>query len=116
MNWSAESIGGVMVFGFGQTFKIDFESSPEFAETLKKGLADGSQLLLDLNGVEYVDSRDLGILVYGVNQVLASGAEVKFFIPSETIREVFEVTHLNRVYDIFSDREKALNAFGIQSA
>ena len=112
MNWSVESVGDVVVFGFGQTFKIDFESSSEFAERLIEGLAGGSHLLLDLSGVEYVDSRDLGILVHGVNQAISAGAEVKFFIPSETIQEVFEVTHLNRVYEIFLDREKALVSFG----
>ena len=112
MSWTTERVGDVVVLGFGETFKIDFESSSAFERRIEESQVGTGKFVIDLEGVEYIDSRDLGILVHGVNSALAAGIEVKIVGPTEAVREVFRVTHLDRVYDVFPDRKEALASFG----
>ena len=111
MSWTTERVEDVMVLGFGQIFKIDFESSLAFAQTIEELVEGERKLLIDLTGVEYIDSRDLGILVYGMNRALELGIDARMTVGSEAVSEVFRVTHLDRVYDIFPDRAGGLVSF-----
>src|SRR5215472_7677396 len=66
------------------------------------GLLQLRVVVLDLSGVEMVDARGLGMLVFLHNWACATGIQVKLVNPSKLVREMLEVTGLTSVLHISS--------------
>jgi anti-anti-sigma factor len=64
-------------------------------------------LVLNFAEVSYVDSGGLGVLVGLLTTARAGGGDIKLAGPSGRAREVLRVTHLDSVFEIHSDAEKA---------
>lgn len=78
---------------------------PEALSRLKAAVTSLSQLrvvVLDLSGVEMVDARGLGMLVFLHNWACATGIQVKLVNPSKLVREMLEVTGLTSVLHVSS--------------
>jgi len=81
-------------------------------ELLSKGQ---KQILLDLGGVDYIDSAGLGALVGGFASVQRQGGELKLSnLPSKVV-DVMQMTKLYTIFDIVSDEAAGLKSFA-QSA
>jgi len=68
-------------------------------------------LLLNFSGVEFVSSAALGKLITLDRKVKAAKGRMKMSDVRPEIMEVFEITKLNRVFDIRSGEAEALAAF-----
>src|SRR5215475_4441047 len=66
------------------------------------GLLQLRVVVLDLSGVEMVDARGLGMLVFLHNWACAKGIQVKLVNPSKLVREMLEVTRLTSVLHVSS--------------
>ena len=78
---------------------------PEALSRLKATVTSLSQLrvvVLDLSGVDMVDARGLGMLVFLHNWACATGIQVKLVNPSKLVREMLEVTGLTSVLHVSS--------------
>lgn len=71
----------------------------------------GSKLLVDLTGVNHINSGGVGIMVTLQRRAMTQNSTLHLAIPSEKVRETFEVMHLQRVLKIFNDYDSALAAF-----
>jgi anti-anti-sigma factor len=59
------------------------------------------RVVVDLEGVSFLDSTALGTLVHQVRRVQAhDGAEVRVVLPDGTARRIFEITTLDRVLPV----------------
>lgn len=67
--------------------------------------------VIDMAGVEYIDSGGLGTLVSFVRRVRQQGGDVKIARLSERARNVFELTRLHRVFEIFDDCLKGVASY-----
>lgn len=65
-------------------------------------------LLLNLSGVRYVDSSGLGEMVAAQAAARRAGGRVALLGLSPNVREVFEVTRLLTIFDIYEDEAVAL--------
>lgn len=74
-----------------------------------------SRLLLDLDGVENIDSGGLGALVMLQMWARHRGCDLKFCSPGRQVRELFALTNLQSVFELYSTREQACRVFS-QSA
>ena len=77
-------------------------AGPE-AEALKEAVAceaDKRQVILDLAGVEAIDARGLGLLVFLQTLGCALGYELELVNPAPRVREVLDLTRLDFVLDI----------------
>lgn len=77
-------------------------AGPE-AESMKDAVAceaDKRQVILDLAGVEAIDARGLGLLVFLQTLGYALGYELELANPAPRVREVFDLTRLDFVLDI----------------
>lgn len=75
-----------------------------------------TKILLNLAGVDYVDSSGLGALVSSVTSVRKAGGEMKLVNLSDKVDDLMEVTRLYTVFDIPDNEEAALKSFEKTSA
>lgn len=69
------------------------------------------RLLVDLDGVENIDSGGLGALVMLQMWARQGGGELKFCRPTRRVHQLFELTNLRSIFEIHPTREQALSTF-----
>ena len=69
------------------------------------------QLLLDLSEVPYVDSAGLGELVRTYTAVNRNGGQLKLMGLAKRIKDLFVLTKLLTVFEIFETEQEALDSF-----
>jgi len=68
------------------------------------------KILLNLQGVGYVDSSGIGELVRTVTSVRNKGGQVKFFNLSKPVQELLVITKLYNIFDIHTDEASAIQS------
>jgi anti-sigma B factor antagonist len=87
----------------------DLHSAPELRDRLTDLMDEGvSHLVLDLSETTFVDSMTLGVLLGCVKRLRAVDGSVEIVVPRADIRRIFEITMLDRVFDLHTTREQAL--------
>ncbi|MDA7979158.1 MAG: STAS domain-containing protein [Pirellulales bacterium] len=69
-----------------------------------------SKLLLNFSNVEFLSSAALGKLITLDKKSKTKGSVLKLSNIKDEIMEVFRITRLDRVFDIYDDETDALNA------
>ncbi|HTQ60017.1 MAG TPA: STAS domain-containing protein [Candidatus Solibacter sp.] len=81
-------------------------------ENVSRLLNEGHKhILLNLSGLQYLDSSGIGELARIYVTVLKSGGEMKVVGLSRNVEEVLKITHLYEVFPEFPDEEAALKSF-----
>ena len=57
-------------------------------------------IVLDFSNLEYLSSAGLRVLVYAQKQVDANGGALRIINVADDVREVFEITGLDDIFDI----------------
>lgn len=68
-------------------------------------------IILDLAGVDFIDSSGLAAIVHGMKQCRAGGGDLRLCKPPQAVRMVLELTRLDKALDIFPNQESALLSF-----
>ena len=78
-----------------------------------RGLLDGGKkkIILNLAGVDYIDSSGVGELVGCYTTVRNSGGELKLLNLTQKVHDVLHVTKLYTVFDIKDDEFTAVKSF-----
>jgi len=109
-------IGDVTVVDINGRIALGQESA-KVRETIANLLSEGHvKILVNLAGVDYVDSSGLGMLVTSHASVRKAGGEMKLVNLSDKVDNLMEVTKLYTVFDIADDEQAALNSFGKSAA
>ena len=75
-------------------------------------IAEGKKkIILNLAGVEYIDSSGVGELVSSFTTVRNSGGELKLLSLTKKVQDVLHVTKLYTVFDIKDDEFNAVKSF-----
>jgi anti-sigma B factor antagonist len=69
------------------------------------------KIILDLSNVEFVDSSFLGAVVSGLKKVTAIKGDIKVVELQAPVRAMFELTRLYKVFEIFDNKQDAINSF-----
>ena len=72
------------------------------------GQTDQIKLILDFGNVEFLSSAVLGFLIRASKKVYEGGGQLGFCSINPKIYEIFKITRLINVFDIFEDRQTAL--------
>jgi anti-anti-sigma factor len=67
-------------------------------------------MVVDLAGIDSVDSGGLGELVLTHMWAEAAGYTLKFASPKKSVRHLFETTNLVSVFDVYSSVPEAMDA------
>lgn len=70
-----------------------------------------TKIVLNLAGVEFIDSCGLGELVASQISVENKGGEIKLVSPTETLSELLKVTRLLPVFDVYENEADAIQNF-----
>jgi anti-anti-sigma factor len=65
-------------------------------------------LLVDLTGTTFLDSMALGTLLGAKKRLGGAGGRVPVVAPVSEIRRIFEITLLDRIFELYDSREEAL--------
>jgi anti-sigma B factor antagonist len=89
----------------------DLHTAPHLRRAITVSLDRGaSALVIDLTYATLVDSMTLGVLLGAVKRLRPSGGRVTVVCPARDVRRIFEITLLDRVFSLHSDREAAVAA------
>ncbi len=92
--------------------EVDAETSPQLRELFDELLAEGEHsYVIDMAGVEFMDSSGLAALVRLFKRVRIGEGDVKLCGVRPEVLKIFELTRLNRVFDIFETRAEAVESF-----
>jgi anti-sigma B factor antagonist len=87
------------------------EGTALLRDTIRDLTEQGSRLiLLNLSGVDFIDSAGLGELVRTHASIHNHGGQLKLVNPSRTVYDLLRVTKLDRVFDIEQDEAAALKS------
>ncbi len=75
-----------------------------------------NNLVLNLSGVNYIDSGGLGALVSIYTYAKSSGANVRLANLTQRVRDLLQITKLVTVFDVHGSEQEALKAFGRSAA
>ena len=88
------------------------EESDKLSSTARRLIGEGKRkLLLNLAGVNYVDSNGIGIIVSILVALGRAGGQLKLTSASPRVREVLGVTRLLTILDVYNDELTALNDY-----
>ena len=84
----------------------------EMRETVVHLLDEGKRkFLMNLDKVTFMDSAGIGELVACHKRAVVAGGAIKILKPNEKLLDLFTITKLIEIFDIFTDEKEALKAF-----
>src|SRR5690554_5511479 len=107
------NVGDVAVVTFSQDHILDAVMIEKMGASLK-ALVDSeprTRFVLDFTGVNYLSSSALGMLISLQKKIAMKGGQLKLSGIRESIMEVFRITKLDEVFDIYKTHEAAAEAF-----
>jgi anti-sigma B factor antagonist len=91
--------------------EADLHVASELRNHLSAAMGTGtSSLVVDLSGVTFIDSMGLGALLGSMKRLQARGGEFRLVVPEGESRRIFEMTLLDRVFELHPTREAAVAA------
>lgn len=88
------------------------EGGVTFRDSVQNALQAGTKkLVVDLGGVNYMDSAGLGELTNAYTSAKARGCDVKLARLTRKLDNLMQITKLATVFDIYPDNVEAVAAF-----
>ena len=87
--------------------------APTLRTTFMNKLSKGQKVIIEMQGVEYIDSSGIGALIFVVTEAKKQDAKVKLANISNSTRKVFEHTRLIGLFDLEDSIEAALESFSV---
>ena len=70
-----------------------------------------SKIIVDLKGVEYIDSSGFSCFLSAMRSVRNNYGIIKFANPDPRVMELFNLLHLNTVFQIYDDLDNCIRSF-----
>ncbi|CAN5704577.1 anti-sigma factor antagonist BldG [soil metagenome] len=91
------------------TGEVDVATAPRLREQLVNLVTDGNhRIVVDLDGVDFLDSTGLGVLVGALKRVRTHDGELALVCTQLRILKVFEITGLTKVFSINDTVDEAV--------
>lgn len=92
---------------------LDSAKGSEFRQEIGELVENGANILLiDFQDVTFMDSSGLGALVLALKTVRAAGGKLFICSINEQVRMLFELTSMDRVFQIFANRDEFTSTIG----
>ena len=95
------------------TGRLDVAGAPALKDAISEALKISGQakVVIDMEGVSFVDSTGLGSVIAALKQIRSSQGDLRLAAPNQQVRVVLELTTLDRVFPYYSTVEEALTGF-----
>ncbi|MFP5298207.1 MAG: anti-sigma factor antagonist [Actinomycetota bacterium] len=88
--------------------EIDVYTAPKLREKLIELVSEGSyDVIVNLEGVDFLDSTGLGVLVGALKRVKAHDGSLSLVCTQDKILKIFKITGLTKVFPIHDSVEDA---------
>ncbi|MGI8491922.1 MAG: STAS domain-containing protein [Acidimicrobiales bacterium] len=88
--------------------EVDVYTAPRLREKLVELATQGHhQIIADLEGVDFLDSTGLGVLVGGLKRLRSNEGDLGLVCTQSRILKVFAITGLNKVFSIYDSVDAA---------
>ena len=87
---------------------VDLGTSPAFRRTLFETLPTVGKLALNLGAIRYIDSSGIATLIEVLKRAQYLEKEFVLFGLSPAVLEVFRLTHVIRIFQVFQTEQEAL--------
>ncbi len=102
----SEIAGWTVVSVYGE---LDVATSPDLRERLISLVSEGRvQLVLDLDGVDFLDSTGLGTVVGALKRVRTHGGDLRLVCTEARITRLFEITGLDKAVPLLPTLDAAV--------
>jgi anti-sigma B factor antagonist len=92
---------------------VDLYTAPEFKQQLLDAIGQGTkEVVVDFSDTTFIDSTTLGVLVGGVKRLRPNGGRLSLVCNDRNITKIFEITGLNKVFEMYESRDDALESIG----
>ncbi len=92
--------------------EVDINTAPSIKKTFDKITREkSSKVAINFKDVSYVDSSGLATLVEILKNMRTYGGKLKLTNLSPKIKSLFEITKLDKLFDIVSQEEDAISSF-----
>lgn len=92
--------------------RFDTLTAPLVQEELAAATQESpARVIVDLSRVDFVDSTALATLVGGMKRARQGGGDLRLCAPQPPVRMIFELTRLDKAFEIFPQAQDALAAF-----
>jgi anti-sigma B factor antagonist len=110
MKLSTRTVDGILVVDCSGRI-IFGEESASLRDTLRDLIPQNKKIILNLSGVNYIDSGGLGTLVALYTSARNSGGSIKLANLTQRVGDLLQVTKLLTVFDVYDSEERALESF-----
>jgi anti-sigma B factor antagonist len=88
--------------------EVDVYTAPKLREQLIELVSEGSyDIVVNLEGVDFLDSTGLGVLVGALKRVKAHEGDLALVCTQDKILKIFKITGLTKVFPIYNSIEEA---------
>ena len=110
MEIEIRTVGSVTIFSLAGRF--DAFTAPAVADTLATAtMMPLARVVVNLEKVTFVDSTALAALVQGMKRTREHTGDLKLCGLQQPVRIIFELTRLDKAFEIFSDADQAARSF-----
>lgn len=103
---------GITIARFIDVNRFTLAICEDVKDELKPLLNDkGAKMILDLEGISFIDSSGIGCVISLVKTAKSNGAFFKICNLSKEVSSVFELLHLHMILDIDKDVESSVSNF-----
>lgn len=114
MDFKSKAYGKVTVVTVYLT-RATLQYAVSFKEFILRQLnEDNKFLVVDLSMCEYLDSTFLGSLVSSLKKTVAGGGDLKLVYSNELSSLIFEMTSMNKVFEVHKDLDEAISSFNFK--
>jgi anti-sigma B factor antagonist len=88
--------------------EVDVYTSPALKARLVEAIEEGCpRLVISLDGVGFIDSSGLGVLVGALRRMKERGGDLRIVCSGEQVLKIFRITGLDKVFHIVATLEEA---------
>jgi anti-sigma B factor antagonist len=93
---------------------LDLDGGEDLRAALRQAMDEdrARRIVVDLEGVDFMDSAGLGVLVGGRERARGNDGDLVLVATGRSVLRVLALTGLDRVFEIFSGRREALRKSG----
>ena len=91
---------------------VDINTAPHIKKAFDKMLlAKKEKIVINFKDVNYIDSSGLATLVEMLKNMRGYGGKLKLSNLSSKIKSLFEITRLEKLFEIMVDEQEAISSF-----
>lgn len=92
--------------------RLDLTSASVLKDMSKQVIkSESKKMILNLDKVDFINSSGLGALVSILKDVRSSQGSMKLTNLAPYVKEIFDITQLANIFDIFPDEKQAISSY-----